>query len=151
MDSGRCALASRQEVDTSFLDPRLGEVSTAAVALRGVVLLIGGWLIVQNWDWLSNDVWNWLGAAPNEEARQETNSTTLRNIGLVVAGLIALPLAVWRSTVAHRQAEIAQRGLLNERYQKGAEMLGNDVLSAFGWYLRAPKPRAGIQTSITLR
>ena len=81
------------------------------------------------WDWLSNDVWNWLGTAPNGEVRQETNSTTLRNIGLVVAGLIALPLAVWRSIVAQRQAEIAQRDLLNERYQQGAEMLGNDVLS----------------------
>ena len=94
-----------------------------------VVVFIGGWLIVQNWDWLSNDVWNWLGAAPNEEARQETNSTTLRNIGLVVAGLIALPLAVWRSIVAQRQADTAQQGLRNDRYQKGAEMLGNDVLS----------------------
>ena len=94
-----------------------------------IVLLIGGWLIVQNWDWLSNDVWNWLGAAPNDEVRQETNSTTLRNIGLLVAGLIALPLAVWRSIVAQRQAETAQQGLLNERYQQGAEMLGNDVLT----------------------
>ena len=45
--------------------------------------------------------------------------------------------AVWRGVLAQRQAETAQRqsetaqqGLLNERYQKGAEMLGSDVLPA---------------------
>ena len=43
--------------------------------------------------------------------------------------MIALPFAIWRSTVADRQAKTAQRVLLNERYQKGAEMLGSDVLS----------------------
>ena len=31
--------------------------------------------------------------------------------------------------MAARQAETAQRGLLNERYQKGAEMLGSKILS----------------------
>ena len=48
---------------------------------------------------------------------------------MVGAGLVALPLALWRGVVADRQAKIAQLGLLNERYQKGAEMLGSDVLS----------------------
>ena len=96
-----------------------------------VIVLIVCWQIVQNWDWLSEDVWTWLGAASNGDGRQETNSATLRNIGLVVAGLIviALPLAVWRSIVAQRQAKTAQQDLLNERYQQGAEMLGNKVLS----------------------
>ena len=72
--------------------------------------------------------WDWLSA-------EESNSATIRNIFLAAAALIALPLAIWRSTVAGRQAdtaqqqsEIAQRGLLNERYQKGAEMLGSRVL-----------------------
>ena len=87
------------------------------------------------WDWLSGN---------------ESGSTTIRNIGLVIAGSVALPLAVWRGVVAdkqasaalqqasstrrqagsaQRQAASAQRGLLNERYQKGAGMLGSDVLS----------------------
>ena len=73
--------------------------------------------------------WDWLSA-------EESNSSTIRNIFLAAAALIALPLAIWRSTVAGRQADtaqqqsgIAQRGLLNERYQKGAEMLGSRVLS----------------------
>ncbi len=74
-------------------------------------------------------VWNWFSEG-------ESNSGTIRNIGLVLAGLVALPLALWRSLVAQRQAEAAQRqaftaqeGLANDRYQKGAEMLGSDILS----------------------
>ena len=66
----------------------------------------------------------------------ESISTIIRNFGLVAAALIALPLAVWRSVVAgrqadaaQRQAETAQRSLLNERYQKGAEMLGSADLA----------------------
>ena len=31
--------------------------------------------------------------------------------------------------MAERQADTAQQGLLNERYQRGAEMIGSDVLS----------------------
>ena len=80
-----------------------------------------------------------------EELRgdEESLSTTIRNIGLVGGGIIAIVLAVWRSLVAQkqaeaalrqadtalRQAETAQQGLLNERYQQGAEMLGDNVLS----------------------
>ena len=60
---------------------------------------------------------------------RESGSATIRNLGLVVAGIIALPLAVWRSVVASKQVEVARQGLLNERYQKGAEMLGDENLS----------------------
>ncbi len=63
--------------------------------------------------------WEWLGVV--SESR-ESKSTTLRNIGLVVGGGIA----IW---VAYRRSVISQLGLLNERYQKGAEMLGSEVLS----------------------
>ena len=71
---------------------------------------------------LSIMFWEWLGAG-------ESGSSTIRNVGLVGAGLIALPLALWRSIVADRQAKTSQASLLNERYQRGAEMLGNEVLS----------------------
>lgn len=71
----------------------------------------------------------WLTAA-------ETASVTIRNLGLLIVALVALPLAVWRSVVAGRQAktaqqqaETAQQGLRNERYQKAAEMLGSGVLT----------------------
>ena len=66
--------------------------------------------------------WEWLSAG-------ESGSTTMRNIALVLAGVVALPLALWRSVVADSQAKTAQRGLLNERYQKGAEMLASEVLA----------------------
>ena len=66
--------------------------------------------------------WDWLSI-------RESNGSTIRNVVLAAAAGIALPLAVWRSIVAARQAETAQRGLLNERYQKGAEMLDSAVLS----------------------
>ena len=60
---------------------------------------------------------------------QDSISTTVRNLALVIGGVIAAILAVWRSRVAERQAATAQQGLLNERYQKGAEMLGSEALS----------------------
>ena len=79
-------------------------------------------------DWLSN---------------AESWSTIIRNFGLVIAAAIALWFAKKRIVAADRQAaaaqrqadmaqsqsETAQRGLLNERYQKGAEMLGSKVLA----------------------
>lgn len=49
----------------------------------------------------------------------ESVSTTILNLGLVIAAIAALPLAIW----------LIQGRLLNERYQKGAEMLGSEVLT----------------------
>ena len=46
-----------------------------------------------------------------------------------MAAAIGLPLAVWRSYVAHKQANTAERGHNNERYQKGADMLGSSVMT----------------------
>ena len=60
---------------------------------------------------------------------QDSVSTTVRNLGLVIGGIIAILLAVWRSIVAERQTETSQQRLLNDRYQKGAEMLGSSVPS----------------------
>ena len=59
----------------------------------------------------------------------ESGSTIIRNLGLVIGGLIAIGFGIWRGVVASRQAETSQLGLLNERYQKAAEMLGSEVLS----------------------
>ena len=78
---------------------------------------------------LSAGLWGWLNG-------EESASTTIRNVGLIIAGLTALPIAVWRGIVADKQSGAAQsqavstqQGLRNERYQKGAEMLGSQVLS----------------------
>ena len=67
----------------------------------------------------------WEGLAGDEESL----SITVRNVGLVIGGVVAILLAVWRSNVAQRQANTAQQTLLNERYQRGAEMLGSEVLA----------------------
>ena len=78
---------------------------------------------------LSAIFWGWLNG-------NESPGATIRNIGLVIAGSVALPLALWRGVVADKQASAAQQqadmgrhSLLNERYQKGAEMLGSPVLA----------------------
>ncbi len=73
--------------------------------------------------------WNWLNGTDSAGA-------TIRNIGLVIAGSLALPLAIWRAKVADKQASAAQhqvtmgeQSLLNERYQKSTDMLGSNVLA----------------------
>ena len=94
------------------------------------VVLAGGILSWRFWGKLGGDT--------------ESFSTTLRNVALVIGGVAAILLALWRSRVSERQAAIAQRqnetaqgqaeiarhSLLNERYQRGAEMLGSEILPA---------------------
>ena len=80
-----------------------------------IVLLIGGILSWCFWEDLNDG--------------KDSLSTTVRNVALVIGGVIAMLLAVWRSRVAERQAATAQQGLMNERYQKAAEMLGSSVLA----------------------
>ena len=87
-----------------------------------VVLVVGSVFSWVFWDCLHDD--------------HESVSSTVRNLGLVIGAAVATLLAVWRSRVAERQASAAQRqveasqqGLLNERYQRGAEMLGSAVLA----------------------
>ena len=84
--------------------------------LMAAVLAIGIFLSLVGWGFLHGEV-----KAPA--------SPTIRNLGLLIGGAIAAVLAFWRSKVAEDQANTAQLSLLNERYQKGAEMLGNEVLS----------------------
>ena len=88
------------------------------VGLIAVLLVVAGLFVWRFWDWLRI-------VPPG----YESGTATVRNLGLLVTAIIALPLAIWRSVVADRQARTAQQGLLNERYQKGAEMLGSEILS----------------------
>ena len=80
-----------------------------------MVLGLGGFLSFCFWEDLHGD--------------QDSLSTTIRNVALVIGGVVAVLLAIWRSRVAERQATTAQQGLMNERYQRGSEMLGSRVLS----------------------
>ena len=52
---------------------------------------------------------------------------TLRNLVLIWGAPLATGLAVWRSIVAQKQAEIAQRSVLADRYQRTVEMLGHEL------------------------
>ena len=70
--------------------------------------------------------WEWFATEP---CGMESRSTTARNVGILFFGLLAIGFGIWRGVVASRQAKTSQRGLLNERYQKGAEMIGSKVLS----------------------
>ena len=53
----------------------------------------------------------------------------LRNLVLIVGAPLAIGLAVWRSIVAQKQAEVAQEGLLSNRHQRAVEMLGHKFTS----------------------
>ncbi|MCE2422133.1 MAG: hypothetical protein J4G03_02250, partial [Gemmatimonadetes bacterium] len=91
---------------------RGGMIAVKLLSGLGILLIFGG---------LVAAALTWPGVRTHHEA--------VRNLGLVVAGMIAIPLAVWRAVVAQRQAETARRSLLNERDQKAAEMLGSALLS----------------------
>ena len=106
----------------------------------GAVLI---WLWDGSLDWRWAEFWVWLSDGG------ESGSTTIRNVGLVLAGVEALIFALWRSIVSGRQADAAQSQadstraqigiaqeqldtaqlvLQNDRYQRGAEMLGHEKL-----------------------
>ena len=140
------------------------------LALVAIVLVCSIGLPAARWEWLrsgANEGQSYVSAESTTATESsgvtqtivttESNSTTVRNIGFIVAGALALVFAVWRGVLSQRQAktserqaetalrqtetaqlqvetsqrqtEIAQQGLLNERYQRGAEMLGNEVLA----------------------
>jgi hypothetical protein len=102
------------------------------INVAGVLVLVSGMVLVYlHWEWIVT------GAAG-----RESGSTTARNLGLLAGGLIAIWVAIWRGVVADRQAtasqeqataslnqvEVSRLSLLNERYQRGAEMLGSTAL-----------------------
>ena len=91
----------------------------SVLTLVVIAMIIG--LPIYVWGW--RPVWDWL-------SDNETNGATIRNVGLVLAGIVAFPIAIWRGVVAQRQAKAAEQDLQNERYQTGAELLGHATLSA---------------------
>ena len=58
----------------------------------------------------------------------DSAGAAVRNIGLVGGGLIAMMLALWRSTIAQRQVEVAEQDSLDGQFQKAAGMLGHEDL-----------------------
>ena len=94
-----------------------------------VVSVVGFTLLCVGWDWLRSEA-------------QESRGTTIRNAFLIIGGLVAVLLAIWRSRVSEKQtqisneqtrtalkkADISHQSLLNERYQRNAKMLGSNAL-----------------------
>ena len=70
--------------------------------------------------------WGWLGSGADSS---ESNGEKIRNVSIVIGGIIALVFAIWRSLVSGRQAKTAQQDLLQERYHKSTEMLGSNLLA----------------------
>ena len=89
-----------------------GALSVATTLVIGIVVAIA------LWDWFR-------GGTPSAES----NGATIRNVGLLIGAAVALVFAIWRTVVAQQQLDVAQRSLLNDRYQKGAEMLGNNSVA----------------------
>jgi len=101
----------------------LGVVALTVVSI-GLAISFWGWLHIED---------------PNAGSRNET----IRNLALIAGGVIAFAFAWWRALVAERQADAARnqvatgqnqaatalRALSNERYQRGAEMLGSPTLA----------------------
>lgn len=56
-------------------------------------------------------------------------TAAIRNVALTVFGIPLFAIALWRTVQSQRQLELAERGHLNDRYQKGADMLGSPVLA----------------------
>ena len=100
-----------------------------STVVRVIVTLVGAGLLftlfLSNITVLSTGAdyfWNWVSEG-------ESGSATLRNVGLFVAALIGLPFAMWRTVVAARQVDVAQRALRNDRHQKAVEMFGHSALT----------------------
>ena len=83
-----------------------------------VALLVYWWAEIMAW-----------AVSPVLPGTIESHGEALRNLALLVAALIGLPLAIWRSIVAQLQVNTAERGLLHDRYQRSAAMLGSDILA----------------------
>ena len=63
-------------------------LSAIAVSVVGFILLYVGW------EWLRSE-------------SQESRGTTIRNAFLIIGGLVAVLLAIWRSRVSEKQTQIA--------------------------------------------
>ena len=95
-------------------------VGWSVVGLLAVVTVVA----LSFWEqWRGEDLSFW------EQWRGEDSlGAAVRNIALILGSIVALGLAVWRSYVAQQQLNYQQRSLLNDRYQRAAEMLGNEAM-----------------------
>ncbi len=110
-----------------FAEARLRQLTVLTIALAITLsIVLWGWLIE------GSEL-----RTETQETRQtvirtditETGSTTVRNLSLVLAALLALPIAIWRTRVAQLQATTAQRELFDSLYRQGDLKLRSEDLS----------------------
>ena len=82
------------------------------IVVIGVGVPLATWW---HWDWLSSG---------------ESAGTTLRNAALAWIGLLALPIAYWRSWVAMRQLKTSRQSLDGEKYHRALELLSSRNVAA---------------------
>ncbi|MCY3782385.1 MAG: hypothetical protein OXG79_01200 [Chloroflexi bacterium] len=115
------------DVIFAFAEARLRQLTVIALALVTV-------LSIAFWGWLIS------GSELRTESQgsqqtiirtdtTESGSTTFRNLSLVFAALLALPIAIWRTRIAQLQATTAQREHLDSLYRQGAQKLIDKDLS----------------------
>ena len=104
-DTGAPIYANGSAVPPSWAD-RLERFATAGILIGGVVAL-------------GVATWRARSADQQANAAQEQVNTALQQV----------TTAQRQVESAQRQADTAYQGLLNERYQKGAEMLGSEILA----------------------
>ena len=94
-------------------DPAMIETLLAiAITVAGI------WVAARHWCWL-------LGNGT------ESRSVAVTSEGIIVAALLAMVLAIWRSTVAEKQPKVVGRS------QKVSGILGSESISTAWWHLRA--------------
>ena len=71
--------------------------------------------------WLTAQYWTELAGKAVDP------SAVVRNVGLLAGGIIAVGLAIWRSSIAERQVEVSERRSLDEQFQRATEMLGHEL------------------------
>ena len=91
---------------------RLPSLRRSSWGVIGIAPIVGAIALV----WI---YWDWSALEPDG---MESRSATLRDVVLTLSGPIAIVTASWRNVISNRC-------LLNERCQKGAEMLGCKILS----------------------
>ena len=55
-----------------------------------------------------------------------SRSEIVRNLGLLLLGLIGLGFGIWRAYTAHRQVRISEQGQFTERFSAAVGLLGDE-------------------------
>ena len=111
-----------------------------------LIVLVGALVFsYMRWDWIrsGSEIRTEsleTGVITTNTITSESVSSILRNVGLIVGGIVAVLLAMWRSLVAERQAQAAfsqartaerqsittLQSFLNDRYDQGTRKLESD-------------------------